>query len=171
MSDWQESCYWEEGDYNISIWGQPWLLFSLALQLKCSFSEQSCKELYSFFCTSIAFFVVILASKKAKGVLHSQAHDNHWVVLIYSVVLSTKGEVYNLGGLKGPPRMLTATSVSSSCLLTSAQEGWMRGLGGRGRGNLQLGRGEVEVEEEAEAGEEQTELATPSPSQPGMRLC
>jgi len=119
-----------------------------------------------FFCTSIAFFVVILASKKAKRVLHSQAHDNHWVVLIYSVVLSTKGEVYNLGGLKGPPRMLTATSVSSSCLLTSAQEGWMRGLGGRGRGSLQLGRGEVEVEEEAEAGEVQTELATPSPSQP-----
>jgi len=99
-------------------------------------------------------------------VLHSQAHDNHWVVLIYSVVLSTKGEVYNLGGLKGPPRMLTATSVSSSCLLTSAQEGWMRGLGGRGRGSLQLGKGEVEVEEEAEAGEEQTELATPSQSQP-----
>jgi len=66
----------------------------------------------------------------------------------------------------GPPRMLTATFVSSSCLLTSAQGGWMRGLGGIGRGSLQLGRGEVEVVEEAGAGEEQTELATPSLSQP-----
>jgi len=119
-----------------------------------------------FISTSIAFFVAILASKKAKGVLHSQAHDNHRVVLIYSVVLSTKGEAYNLGGLKGPPRMLTATFVSSSCLLTSAQGGWMIGMGGIGRGSLQLGRGEVEVGEEEEAGEEQNELAIPSPSQP-----
>ena len=47
----------------------------------------------------------------------------------------------------------------------------MIGMGGIGRGSLQLGRGEGEVGEEEEAGEEQNELAIPSPSQPGMKLC
>lgn len=63
--------------------------------------------------------------------------------------------------------MLTATSASSFCLLTSAQGGWMRGRGVRGRGSLQLGRGEVEGGEEGEGGEEQTELSKPSQSPPG----
>ena len=38
-----------ERDYNIFIWGQPWLLFSQAWQLKCNFKEQSCKELCRLF--------------------------------------------------------------------------------------------------------------------------
>jgi len=62
--------------------------------------------------------------------------------------------------------MLTATSASSFCLLTSAQGGWMRGRGVRGRGSLQLGRGEVGEGEEGGAGEAQTELSEPSPSPP-----
>lgn len=99
--------------------------------------------------------------------LHSQAHDNNRVVLIYFGVLSVKGN--NLGSLLRPPRMLTATFASSSCLPTSARGGLMKWRGGRGwvgRGSLQLRRGEVEVEEEAEGEGEQIELATLSPSPP-----
>ena len=61
-----KSCDWEEEDYNISIWGQPWLLFSLAPQLKCSFSEQSCKELYSFYQHFNCFFCRHFSFEKSK---------------------------------------------------------------------------------------------------------
>ena len=47
----------------------------------------------------------------------------------------------------------------------------MRGRGGIGRDILQLGRGAVGGGEEAEGGEGRTELAKPSQSPPGMRLC